>query len=141
MAVTPDMTFRAGDVVTVQGTVRYRTDPGELLIAVTLGTDHMVVYAPRGAITDVRPVLDDGDLVEHTTSGREGLVRHVHDALAWIVWSDNAVNTITPVADLIRRRTALEMAAVAEPDVQPPEPLEHVAIKPPSEESGGHVHD
>ncbi|WP_131800888.1 hypothetical protein [Methylobacterium indicum] len=66
--------------------------------------------------------MDEGDLVEHALSGREGLVRHVHDGLAWVAWSDNAVNTantVTPTADLVRRRTALEMAAVDEPDAGP----------------------
>lgn len=114
MAVSPDMTFQAGDVVTFQGTVRWNHRSNEDTVAVSNGHGS-AFFVPREAIISVRPVIGKGDLVEHTTSGREGFVRHVHDGLAWVAWSGLEENTVMPVADLMRRRTALEMAAVAEP--------------------------
>ncbi|MGF3022698.1 hypothetical protein ACQVP2_07700 [Methylobacterium aquaticum] len=116
------MTFRAGDIVTFEGRVPYRVDPSDRTFAVAVpggGT----FWVEREAIIAVRAVVNAGDLVEHTLSGREGVVRHVHEDLAWVAWSDkNSMNTVTPVGDLIRKRTAAEMAALAEPEVLP-EPI------------------
>ena len=136
MAVPPDMTFRAGDVVTVEATVRCDHEAVDNNVAVLDGDD-CGFFVPREAIIAVRPVVDTGDLVEHTLSGREGVVRHVHEDIAWVAWSDkNGMNTVTPVSDLIRKRTAAEMAAVAEPEpMLPVVPNAPADVAPESEEN------
>lgn len=121
MAVSPEMIFQIGDVLTLEGTVRYPTEPGEIEVTIRL-LGGSIVFVPREAIIAVRPVIGTGDLVEHSLSGREGLVRHVHDGLAWVAWSVRDENTVVPTADLVRRRTALEMAAVVEPAPLPAVP-------------------
>jgi len=76
--------FSKGDVVTVQATVRYNMDADDDQVGIEVEKHHPTVFVPVDKVTLVHRHFEVGERVWAEGDESYGIIRAIHDGLAWI---------------------------------------------------------